>query len=139
MTPDQPWMWHWGGWWVFPTIMFVVMIIFFFRFFRRGGCFPPWWNFRGPDREGGERDTALEILKKRYAKGEITKDEFAKMKKDISSEQLTEVSSNHALESQLGNNEACHNATLEETYGTSEENQWIDATRNCSPTHYKIS
>jgi putative membrane protein len=79
-------MWHWGGWWVFPTIMFVVMIICFFLFFKRGGCFPPWWNPRGPYREGGERDTALEILKKRYAKGEITKDEFANMKKDILSE-----------------------------------------------------
>ena len=28
MSPGQPWMWHWGGMWIFPMIMFVVMIIF---------------------------------------------------------------------------------------------------------------
>jgi len=80
MTPDQPWMWHWGGMWLFPLIMFGVMIIFFFLFFRRGGCRPPWWNPGEYHREDGETDTALEILKKRYAKGEITKNEFEQMK-----------------------------------------------------------
>ncbi len=82
MTPDQPWMWHWGGMWIFPMIMFVIMIIFFFVFFRRGGC-RPWWGPGGHHGEGGETDSALEILKKRYAKGEITKEEFEQIKKDI--------------------------------------------------------
>ena len=83
MNPDQPWMWHWGGMWVFPMIMFVVMIIFVLIFFGRGGCRSPWRCSGGNYREGGETDSALDILKKRYAKGEITKVEFEQMKKDV--------------------------------------------------------
>ncbi len=84
MTPDQPWMWPWGGMWIFPMIMFVVMmIIFFIAFFGRWGCGPMWWGPRGQHRDRGDSETALEILKKRYAKGEITKEEFSQMKKDI--------------------------------------------------------
>jgi putative membrane protein len=83
MTPDQPWMWHWGGMWIFPMIMFVVMIIFFFGSFGRGGCRRPRWGPGSRHGEGGETDSALEILKKRYAKGEITKEEFEQIKKDI--------------------------------------------------------
>ena len=83
MTPDQPWMWHWGGMWIFPLIMFAVMIIFLFILFSRGGFRAPWCGPGGHHGEGGETDSTLEILKKRYAKGEITKEEFEQMKKDI--------------------------------------------------------
>ena len=83
MTPDQPWMWHWGGMWIFPLIMCVVMIICFFLFFSCGGRRPPWCGPGGHHGEGGETDSALGILKKRYAKGEITKEEYEQMKKDI--------------------------------------------------------
>jgi len=84
MNPGHPWMWWpWGGMWIFPMVMFVIMLIFFFLFSGRWGCRPPWWGSGGPHKESGDSDTALEILKKRYVKGEITKEEFDRIKKDI--------------------------------------------------------
>ncbi len=32
---------------------------------------------------GGEQDTPLDILKKRYARGEINRDQFEQMKRDL--------------------------------------------------------
>jgi len=76
-------MWS-GGWWMFPFIMCIAMMVFFFLMSRRGGFRPPW--MRDSDRyhrDSTESETALDILKKRYAKGEITKLEFDQMKKDL--------------------------------------------------------
>lgn len=40
---------------------------------------------RGKGFYGSIRESPMDILKKRYAKGEITKEEFEKMKKDLES------------------------------------------------------
>lgn len=80
----------WGGWWVFPVVMPLVMIIFLIIFlyivFGRGGPKLPWWNSsEGPSNHNKDSETAMEILKKRYAKGEVTREEFEQIKKDLES------------------------------------------------------
>jgi len=63
----------WGG--MFLGIgFFVVLILLIIPLGRT-----IWW---GPYRIPGS-ETPLDILKKRYAKGEISKDDFERMKKDI--------------------------------------------------------
>ncbi len=67
----------WGGMWmIFPSLFFFILLILVPLFFWQRGC-----PFRTPKEES---ETPLEILKKRYAKGEISKDEFEHIKKDIS-------------------------------------------------------
>ena len=62
----------------------IILIIFGLLFlavwwvFRRRKSFRQAWP-----NPGSEPETALDILKKRYVKGEITKEEFERMKKDI--------------------------------------------------------
>jgi putative membrane protein len=66
-----------------PIVMIIVLLIVVFLIFGRGGGRPPWQD-RGHSYEGGQSlETALDIVKKRYAKGEITREEFEQMKKDI--------------------------------------------------------
>jgi len=65
----------WGGMLIMPILMvcLVILLIYFFRKPRIDTYYQPY-----------KQEDALEILKKRYAKGEITREEFEDMKKDIS-------------------------------------------------------
>jgi len=71
-----PGMMGWGcgmGWpWPMMFIFWIVVIAGIVYFVRsKGRC-------------GASGESALDILKKRYAKGEINKDEYEKIKKDVS-------------------------------------------------------
>jgi putative membrane protein len=74
-------MMHWGdyGWgmgfgWLFMVLFWALVILGVVYIFKMV-------SERSRPAEKGE--TALDILKKRYAKGEITKEEFERMKDDL--------------------------------------------------------
>ena len=80
--------------WVFPVMFFIMMIVIFILFMRRRGMGCGWrnWMSYGPEyRENmghsfdQQSDSAMEILNKRYAKGEIDKQEYEEKKAAISS------------------------------------------------------
>lgn len=60
-----------GGIWMFiwPVILIIVIAYIF-----RSNSFPGYLN---------KPETALEILKKRYARGEITQEEYNRLKKEL--------------------------------------------------------
>ena len=83
MGPEYFWG---GGMWIFPIMFFALMMIVMI-FFRRQGFRPPWMNSQGSggnaSKESSGQETALDILKKRFARGEIGKEEYEEMKKEL--------------------------------------------------------
>ncbi len=73
-----------GMWIIFPIIMIPIMVGFMYMMFVRGGHGPPWRESGSYRRESSESETALEILKRRYAIGEISKEEFDQVSGDLS-------------------------------------------------------
>ena len=79
-----------SGMWIFPTIGFAIMIFCIVIFCR--GCFTGsycWfpfyrhWEHGRYTKDNKYSESALEILNKRYASGEISKEEYERMKRDI--------------------------------------------------------
>ncbi len=74
--------WNWNGGWAIGMIIMMVVLV--------GGvvALVVWLASHSARTEGGRRaddqDTPLEIARRRYARGEITKDEFDRLKKDLS-------------------------------------------------------
>lgn len=71
---------YYGGWWFFFPFGF--FFIFFIIFAVSRLIFWPWgWGWRRG--YWYHQDEAAEILRQRYARGEITKDQFAQMMRDL--------------------------------------------------------
>lgn len=76
-------MWgYWGGpWsWVGPLmmIMFWLLVVGGLAFILRA-----WWQ--PPSRSGHGSDAALDILRERYARGELSREQFEEMRRDLGS------------------------------------------------------
>jgi putative membrane protein len=71
-----------GWWWIVPIAMIVLCV-----FMRRGrmGCMTGWSKYRSAAATSAiaPSDSAREILDKRYALGEINKEEYEEKRKDI--------------------------------------------------------
>jgi len=64
--------WWMGGMWFFPLLFWILVIasvVFIIR----------WLRERGQE----QKESPMDILKKRYASGEIDRDTFERMRKDI--------------------------------------------------------
>ena len=81
MDSTQWWGHGFGFMWLFPLFFFVVFFFFMRGMFGRGssGC-----GLHGGN--ASTRESAREILDKRFAKGEITKEEYEGMKKTLENE-----------------------------------------------------
>ena len=75
-------MWNYGSYdgfpwmWIFPLTFLIVMLIFVFR----GGS---GWPMCGGHRTHGREESTREILERRFARGEISREEYQQMKKDL--------------------------------------------------------
>jgi putative membrane protein len=72
-----PWMMG-SGWWIFGWVFMILfwaavalLVIWLYK------------QIRGPEVKPATMETPLEILKKRYARGEITAEEFREMKREL--------------------------------------------------------
>ncbi len=80
---EPPWGWHmwWGAWGVgmllFMLLFWALVILGIIGLVR--------WAFgwSGPGSRAAAGGRALEILKERYAKGELTREQFEAMRRDL--------------------------------------------------------
>ena len=89
MVPHMWWEGGFGWMWIFPLTFMVIMILFMvtcaFGFFRRSNrwgssCPMCGWHAGGTKED---RETPRQILDRRYAGGEITKEQYEGMKQDL--------------------------------------------------------
>ncbi len=64
-----------GGMWFFGIVLIVFIVWVITQFINK--------NQQSNFSNMVEKETPMDILKKRYSKGELTKDEFEEMKKDL--------------------------------------------------------
>lgn len=77
-----PGFFWYGGMWLFPVIGIFVMLFVIYSVFGRGLSRAPRFDSTCCS-ANSDVDSALDILRTRYAKGEITKAEYDLIRKDL--------------------------------------------------------
>ncbi len=73
-----------GLWWIFPLIMIGMMVFCFLMMRGRMGSMMCWPGFRKSGSHGeDDSESRLDILNKRYARGEVNKEEYEEKKRVI--------------------------------------------------------
>ena len=86
LAQDRTWEWHWGAhpmmfMWGAGGLVMMLMMLVFWGVIIAGLVVGLRW-LMGQHRAGG-RDEAMEILRQRYARGEIDKQEFDARARDL--------------------------------------------------------
>lgn len=78
-----PWGFYFPMFWIFPLFGLIFMLVMMFIMFRRGrfGCMP--FGGGAGHRTDDRHETPRRILDRRYANGEITKEQYEQMKRDL--------------------------------------------------------
>lgn len=75
----EPFQWWWGHgmgfMWIFPILLLIVMTVLL----RRG----PWCCMGRGHANGGQHETARDILDRRFTSGDITKAQYEEMKRAL--------------------------------------------------------
>ena len=71
------------GWWIMPIMFFILMMLFMLFGMGRRGFGPKRFFDRDENNVKNSSESALDILNKRYAKGEISKSEYDEMKSNL--------------------------------------------------------
>lgn len=71
-------------WW-FPLGWFFLIPVFFLVFFGLRWFFWGWWGWHGGLYQGARYDPAVEALRERFAKGEITREQYEQTRRDLES------------------------------------------------------
>ena len=77
---------HYGWWFPFGGIWLFLGFLLFFGVLRRAFWGPWWWGGYRRGRwgwDGRREDVAYHILRERYARGEITKEQYDAMMRDL--------------------------------------------------------
>lgn len=73
----------WYGWWFPFPWFFIIIPVIFLAFFAFRWIFWGCWGWGGRWYYNEYNDRAFEILKERFARGEITKEQFERMARDL--------------------------------------------------------